>query len=69
MKWPIILEGNYVLLRPPSDSDVLGLSQAARDGGIWNNPYAFFHTKITCLDIDERGFNLYSSFRLNVTKH
>jgi RimJ/RimL family protein N-acetyltransferase len=39
---PMILEGNYVLLRPPSAADLFGLSQAARDGEIWNNPYAFF---------------------------
>jgi N-acetyltransferase len=39
---PITLEGNYVLLRPPLTTDVLGLSLAAKDGEIWNNPYAFF---------------------------
>ena len=39
---PITLEGNYVLLRVPSPTDVFGLSQAAKDGEIWNNPYAFF---------------------------
>jgi len=37
---PIMLEGNYVLLRPPLTTDVFGLSQAAKDGEIWNNPYA-----------------------------
>ena len=37
-----MLEGNYVLLRPPSTTDVFGLSLAAKDGEIWNNPYAFF---------------------------
>lgn len=39
---PITLEGNYVLLRPPITTDVFGLSEAAKDGEIWNNPYAFF---------------------------
>ena len=39
---PITLEGNYVLLRPPLTTDVFGLSLAAKDGEIWNNPYAFF---------------------------
>ncbi|MFY9795912.1 MAG: GNAT family protein [Candidatus Nitrosopolaris sp.] len=39
---PVMLEGNCVLLRPPSTTDVFGLSQAAKDGEIWNNPYAFF---------------------------
>jgi len=42
---PITLEGNYVLLRPPLITDVFGLSLAAKDGGIWNNPYAFFPTE------------------------
>jgi len=37
-----MLEGNYVLLRPPLTTDVFGLSLAAKDGEIWNNPYAFF---------------------------
>jgi hypothetical protein len=31
---PIMLEGNYVLLRPPLTTDVFGLSQAAKDGTI-----------------------------------
>lgn len=39
---PIMLEGNYVLLRPPLITDVFGLSLAAKDGEIWNNPYALF---------------------------
>ncbi len=38
----ISLEGKYVLLRPPSISDLDGLSSAAQDGEIWNNPYALF---------------------------
>lgn len=39
---PITLERDYVLLRPPLTTDVFGLSLAAKDGEIWNNPYAFF---------------------------
>ncbi len=39
---PIMLEGNYVLLRAPLTTDVFGLSQAAKDGEIWNNLYALF---------------------------
>ncbi|HYA85044.1 MAG TPA: GNAT family protein [Candidatus Bathyarchaeia archaeon] len=39
---PITLEGNYILLRPPLITDVFGLSLAAKDGEIWNTPYAFF---------------------------
>jgi len=42
---PITLEGNYVLLRPPLITDEFGLSLAAKDGEIWNNPYAFFPTE------------------------
>jgi len=45
----ITLEGNYVLLRPPLITDEFGLSLAAKDGGIWNNPYAFFQPKMTYL--------------------
>lgn len=39
---PITLEGKHVLLCPPSISDLDGLSSAAQDGEIWNNPYALF---------------------------
>ena len=39
---PVSLEGKYVLLRPPSPNDFDGLSSAAQDGKIWNNPYALF---------------------------
>ena len=39
---PIILRGNHVILRPPLTTDVYGLSNAAKDGEIWNNPYSFF---------------------------
>lgn len=39
---PVMLEGNYVLLRPPLTTDVFGLSLATKDGEIWNNPNAFF---------------------------
>lgn len=40
----VTLEGQYVLLRPPSINDLDGLSSAAQDGEIWTNPYAFFPT-------------------------
>jgi len=39
---PVTLKGNYVLLRPPLITDEFGLSLAAKNGEIWNNPYAFF---------------------------
>ena len=39
---PVSLEGEYVLLRPPSFDDFDGLSSAVQDGDIWNNPYALF---------------------------
>jgi RimJ/RimL family protein N-acetyltransferase len=39
---PITLEGKHVLLCPPSINDLDGLSSAAQDGEIWNNPYALF---------------------------
>lgn len=39
---PITLEGKHVLLCPPSINDLEGLSSAAQDGEIWNNPYALF---------------------------
>jgi RimJ/RimL family protein N-acetyltransferase len=39
---PITLEGKNVILRPPSAGDLTGLSDAAKDGEIWNNPFAFF---------------------------
>ena len=40
----VTLEGKYILLRPPSINDLDGLSSAAQDGEIWNNPYALFPT-------------------------
>jgi RimJ/RimL family protein N-acetyltransferase len=40
----VILEGKYILLRPPSNNDLEELSSAAQDGEIWNNPYALFPT-------------------------
>jgi RimJ/RimL family protein N-acetyltransferase len=40
----VTLEGKYVLLRLPSIKDLDGLSYAAKDGEIWNNPYALFPT-------------------------
>lgn len=36
------MEGKHVLLCPPSINDLDGLSSAAQDGEIWNNPYALF---------------------------
>ncbi len=39
---PITLEGKNVILRSPSAGDLTGLSDAAKDGEIWNNPFAFF---------------------------
>lgn len=51
---PVTLEGKYVILRPPSLDDVEGLTKAARDGEIWNNPYAFFpHPDEMCKYIQE----------------
>jgi|tagenome__1003787_1003787.scaffolds.fasta_scaffold20838578_2 RimJ/RimL family protein N-acetyltransferase len=38
------LKGKYVLLRPPSINNLDGLTSAAQDGEIWNNPYALFPT-------------------------
>ncbi len=38
----MFLEGKYVILRPPSFNDFDGLSSAAQDGEIWDNPYALF---------------------------
>lgn len=38
----ITLKGKNVLLRPPSADDLDGLSLAACDGEIWNNPFALF---------------------------
>lgn len=40
----VILEGKFILLRSPSINDLDGLSSAAQDGEIWNNPYALFPT-------------------------
>jgi N-acetyltransferase len=39
---PITLEGKNVILRPPLAGDLTGLSDAAKDGEIWNNPFALF---------------------------
>src|SRR3954454_16372707 len=38
------LKGKYGLLRPPSINNLDGLTSAAQDGEIWNNPYALFPT-------------------------
>jgi hypothetical protein len=40
----VTLEGEYVLIRPPSINDLDGLSSAAKNGEIWNNPFALFPT-------------------------
>jgi hypothetical protein len=39
---PITLEGKYIILRPPSIDDINGLSNAAKDGEIWNNRFSRF---------------------------
>jgi len=39
---PILLEGKYIILRPPSVDDIKGLSIAAKDGEIWNTPFSQF---------------------------
>ena len=39
---PILLEGKYIMLRPPSVDDIKGLSIAAKDGEIWNSPFSQF---------------------------
>jgi N-acetyltransferase len=39
---PITLEGKYIILRPPSFEDIDGLTNAARDGEIWNNSFTQF---------------------------
>jgi RimJ/RimL family protein N-acetyltransferase len=39
---PILLEGKYIILRPPSVDDIKGLSIAAKDGEIWNSPFSQF---------------------------
>ncbi len=38
---PFTLEGKNVILRPPLIEDFIGLSNAAKDGEIWNNPFSF----------------------------
>jgi N-acetyltransferase len=39
---PITLVGKYIILRPPSIEDIDGLSNAAKDGEIWNNSFTQF---------------------------
>ena len=39
---PITLEGKYIILRPPLLDDIEGLSNAARDGEIWNSRFSQF---------------------------
>lgn len=38
----VTIEGRYILLRHPTINDLEELSSAAKDGEIWNNPYAAF---------------------------
>ena len=38
----VTLSGRHVILRPPRSDDLEGLKNAAKDGEIWKNPYAFF---------------------------
>lgn len=38
----LALTGNHIILRPPLSDDLAGLTDAATDGEIWKNPYAFF---------------------------
>ena len=39
---PITLEGKYIILRPSSLDDIEGLSNAARDGEVWNSHFSQF---------------------------
>ena len=39
---PITLEGKYIILRPPLLDDIEGLSNAARDGEVWNSHFSQF---------------------------
>ncbi|HVP82905.1 MAG TPA: GNAT family protein [Nitrososphaeraceae archaeon] len=39
---PILLEGKYIILRPPSVDDIKGLSIAAKDGEVWSSPFSQF---------------------------
>jgi len=39
---PITLEGKYIILRPPLFDDIEGLSNAARDGEVWNSRFSQF---------------------------
>jgi RimJ/RimL family protein N-acetyltransferase len=39
---PITLEGKHIILRPPLLVDIEGLSNAARDGEVWNSRFAQF---------------------------
>ena len=38
----LTLEGHHVILRSPRSDDLEGLCDAANDGEIWKNPFAFF---------------------------
>jgi N-acetyltransferase len=59
---PITLVGKYIILRPPSIEDIDGLSNAARDGEIWNNSFTQFPNAIEIstyihemLDLSSKG--------------
>lgn len=39
---PITLEGKYIILRPPLYDDIECLSNAARDGEVWNSRFSQF---------------------------
>ena len=39
---PITLVGEYIILRPPTIEDIDDLTNAARDGEIWNNSFTQF---------------------------
>jgi hypothetical protein len=38
----VTLLGSHVILRPPRSDNLEDLKNAAKDGEIWKNPYAFF---------------------------
>ena len=62
---PITLEGKYIILRPPLFDDIEGLSNAARDGEVWNSRFSQFpHPNETqkyiqgMLDLSSKGLIL-----------
>lgn len=38
----VTLLGSHLILRPPRSDNLEDLKNAAKDGKIWKNPYAFF---------------------------